>query len=232
MSAAKTIPFPEAPSHYELVACPECKERSVAQVIDTTPFAIYVHDCPACKHTITESEWNAIVKDVPYDLNSSAALPIGLSKPFTEVVPVSEVLRSLTWNEPYATLMLHGKQETRTRATNVRSWVLICAAKKMYDTGTIRFISGGTQVWRINECLQNEDIAKTCGHAIAIGYLHDCTPMKITDEDATFVEFDHNFPRYVWHFKHVYRIKPIPWRGKQGWGIVDNFFERQRIIIL
>lgn len=45
---------------------------------------------------------------------------------------IKSPLRALSWKEPYATLMLHGKVETRTWPTDYRGLVLNCVALKDY----------------------------------------------------------------------------------------------------
>jgi hypothetical protein len=46
---------------------------------------------------------------------------------------LNQEIRALTWKEPYASLMLHGKIETRTWYTKYRGLVLICAGLKHYN---------------------------------------------------------------------------------------------------
>lgn len=55
-------------------------------------------------------------------------------------------LRALSWKEPFASLMLLGKIETRVWDTKYRGLVLICASKQIYTADEIRHISGDEQL--------------------------------------------------------------------------------------
>lgn len=50
---------------------------------------------------------------------------------FTEKYPGADI-RALSTKQPYASLMLHGKVETRTWDSKYLGWVLICASKQAY----------------------------------------------------------------------------------------------------
>lgn len=60
-----------------------------------------------------------------------------MSKQHTLFQPEKPSIRALWWREPYASLMLQGKVETRTWNTNYRGLVLICASIKPYDDADI-----------------------------------------------------------------------------------------------
>jgi len=143
-----------------------------------------------------------------------------LKGPFIHQVPDSEKVMALSWNQPYASLMLHGKQETRSRATNVRGWVLICSCKKAFVPGKIQSISGYMQRNRIEEKF-GDDYEKIMhvevGKAIAIGKLVGCRLMTPEDENLCYVQFKPGVGLWVWLFEEVHPIKPFPWQGKQGW---------------
>lgn len=126
-------------------------------------------------------------------------------------------LMALSWKQPYAELMLHGKIETRTWHTYYRGWVLICGSQSGYTSKQIENISGIIQKGRIHESLRNANIIG--GYAIAIGKLVDCRPMQKEDEDKCFVEF---YPDLYCHvYENVQAIEPFPWKGTQGWKEVD-----------
>lgn len=146
-------------------------------------------------------------------------------------------LRALSWKEPFASLMLHGKIETRTWATKYRGLVLICASKDPYTPKILLGISG-KQVHRITDLLTFPDVAPTLGHAIAVGELVDCRPMVKADEDVCFVQYRepwqerrvrkdgsvHIVKKRLWcHiYENVREIEPIEWSGVQGWKILDD----------
>lgn len=127
--------------------------------------------------------------------------------------------RTLSWNQPYAALMLHGKIETRKRPTNVRGKVLICACKKRYDLGTIMSISGRIQYDRMSQFLVGDEAGIT-GKAIAVGDLVGCRPMTFADEDKCFVEFVSD--KWCWVFDNVHEVEAFDFKGKQGWGFVTE----------
>jgi len=138
-------------------------------------------------------------------------------------------LRALTWREPFATLMLCGKIETRSWQTKVRGRVLICAAQKGYTANETMNICGGHQMDRGYDQVFNNmkyvQYGGNFGHAIGIGELVDCRPMEKSDEDACFVMYREGLWCHI--YKNVRAIKPIPWKGKQGWMKVPAEIESQ-----
>jgi len=136
-------------------------------------------------------------------------------------------LRALSWKEPFASLMLHGKIETRTWATDYRGLVLICASKKPYNREQVYEIAGGDQYRHIEEIIEkkNIDADSTLGHAIAVGELVDCRLMQLKDEEACFVEYYSDLWCHV--YEDVRPIKPIPFKGVQGWKKLDKSFHDQ-----
>lgn len=138
----------------------------------------------------------------------------------TKIWTPDQETRALSWKEPFASLMLHGKIETRNRPTKVRGWVLICSALKGYNLEEFAQISG-EQIMRtvsITEPISNIYPIKTFGKAIALGYLSDCRPMTKEDEDACFVRYREGL--WCWIFTDVTPITPVKWKGKQGWSIL------------
>lgn len=123
-------------------------------------------------------------------------------------------IKALSWKEPYGTLMLHGKIETRTWGTNYRGLVLICCSKMSYTIKKIGEISQGKQFERIFRTLPR-GVKFGNGMAIAIGNLVDCRPMTQEDEYKCFVKYHPDLFCHV--YENVTPIKPIPIKGKQGW---------------
>ena len=140
---------------------------------------------------------------------------------------------ALSWKAPYAQLMLRGKIETRTWPTNYRGWVLICCSKAPYSASGILEIAGENQFNRIlNHHPSVLNYQHDLGHAIAIGRLSDCRPMKLTDENAAFVAYkepwvenkvnitgaDKTKEKQLWcHiYTHIIPINPFPFKGAQG----------------
>lgn len=140
-----------------------------------------------------------------------------------------EPLLALSWKQPFASLMLHGKIETRVWNTHFRGWVLICASQKVYKRSEIKDIAGSEQYDRIFNILPESHLFANLGHAIAIGYLADCDKMIHDDEDKCFVSFNRNLYCHV--YKEVHAIKPIPWKGQQKFKVVLPDILQQIIII-
>lgn len=172
---------------------------------------------------------------------------------FTDKYPGQEV-RALSWKQPYASLMLHGKIETRVWDTGYRGWVLICASKSAYDFKDIMAISGRNQIERIKDKLNlfewyekggvslkyiKDPIPQ--GQAIAVGYLKYSRKMGelaadrcITDtglwiEDQSFVKM--NYKLYLHEYSQVQAIEPFDWKGSQGWKTLDEE-TKNKIILL
>lgn len=134
-------------------------------------------------------------------------------------------LLALSWKEPFASLMLYGKIETRVWPTKYRGLVLICSTKTDYSQQTIIDITG-KQFGRAMDILQQNKINwnETKGKAIAIGRLVDCRKMLPGDEEKCFVKYYHNLFCHI--YEDVQPIKPIIWKGKQGWTSVSQDFIR------
>lgn len=138
------------------------------------------------------------------------------------MVNQTEIIRALSWKQPFASLMFHGKIETRSYPTNVRGKVLICSSQQAYATIDMLAIAGSTQIKRIDQALSltahNYKILPR-GYAIAIADLVDCRPMMQDDEDICFIKYSPNL--WCWIFDNVEAITPFAYKGKQGWSIVD-----------
>lgn len=134
------------------------------------------------------------------------------------IFTADQKMLALSWKEPYGSLMLHGKIETRTWKTNYRGWVLICASKVPYNLQQILNISGTNIERRIYIELDyhlDGHITDNLGKAIAIGKLIDCKPMTKEDEDKCFVEYHPGLWCHI--YDHVQAITPRIWVGQQGW---------------
>ncbi|WP_036383987.1 hypothetical protein [Muricauda sp. MAR_2010_75] len=125
---------------------------------------------------------------------------------------IPKEIRALSWKQPYASLMLYGKIETRTWNTRYRGKVLICASKQPYSIKDTRLISG--HMVTENMIKHNVD-ANLYGKAIAIGDLVAVRPMQPKDEEKCMVKYN----PYLWcHvYENVQPIIPFDWKGTQGW---------------
>jgi len=136
---------------------------------------------------------------------------------------------ALSWKEPFASLMLHGKIETRTWKTNYRGLVLICASKIRYGKETLFKIAGNRQVFRMLETLDSTPYQNFNGKAIAIGRLIDCRPMTESDEDKCFVKYNPDLYCHV--YEDVRAIEPFDWKGSQGWSKVTEEYKQKIKIV-
>lgn len=130
-----------------------------------------------------------------------------------------EQIKALSWKEPYGTLMLYGKIETRTWKTNYRGLILMCASKKGYDYKTVKTISGLQTDRTITHYQTHHTITLRNsygyhGKAFAIGNLIDCRPMKPEDEEKAFVRYYSDL--FCWVFEDVKPIQPFDWKGSLG----------------
>lgn len=137
------------------------------------------------------------------------------------------LMHALTWKEPFASLMLHGKIETRCWNTNYRGSVLICSAKVPYDSFDVERISNVNFLRQINRLLSWDEMRLTLGCAIAVGKLVDSRLMTIHDEEKCFVTFRPELYCHV--YEDVRAIVPMPWKGSRGWSLVDPDFEKKII---
>lgn len=132
----------------------------------------------------------------------------------------NEEVRYLGWKQPFASLMLHDKIETRTWHTKYRGLVLITASKTPYSEYDIMGIAGEVGCQRILNFLNQNGVKEQLGHAIAIGRLVDCRPMQKEDEDKCFVQY---YPDLFCHvYENVKAIIPFEMKGAQGWRKLDQ----------
>lgn len=128
-------------------------------------------------------------------------------------------VKALSWKQPFAELMLQGKDlETRSWNTDVRGWILICATLKPYEKWLFEKVCG-KQLERANKVLLHNANKEINGMAIGIGYLNRVMPLKKYDhpEDRSFVDKEHHPYLYGLEFIHLHRIKPFLFKGGQKW---------------
>lgn len=167
-----------------------------------------------------------------------------------EEIQSSEV-RSLTWKQPFASLMLHEKQETRTWHAKYRGLVLITAGLGVYTSKEIEDMCGDHNTNRIIERLFDIPVkgkpfswpfnfqgcsATPTGHSVAIGRLQTSISAKEyhTDllkkhfEDETYVLWKSGL--FIHIYSEVIPVVQIPWKGHQGWRILTP--EQKQLIKL
>lgn len=156
-------------------------------------------------------------------------------------ITIEEILSSkinlITLNEPFASLMLVGKGETRKNRTLIRGLVCIHSAQKSYPTEKVLSIAGPDQFQRIIKAVGKP---RTQEHIISIGRLVNCREMTPEDEDYCFVEY--RAPWYeinkagkailkclwIYEFEDMAAIEPVKYKGSQGWSILTE--EQKQLI--
>lgn len=159
---------------------------------------------------------------------------------------MSEVIRTIGLYQPYASLMLCDKLESRwvvagKKAPFPKGEYLIYSTKKEYSNQEFQRLAG--MFW--DSALQKLRTEKTrylTGQAIAYGELCRVEKIKtIMELSETFYEPPHPLDdthntfqydgRVLWglRFKNVRRIKPFPFKGKQGVGFLQDA-DRAKII--
>lgn len=137
---------------------------------------------------------------------------------FREKYPL-EPIRYLGWKQPFASLMLHDKVETRVWDTKYRGWVLITASKNGYKHNELLNISGTYQLLRISQTISPPHLLY--GQAIAIGRLVLSEQMghypgqQETIEDKCFVKYNPDL--WMHTYEDVQPIVPFEMKGAQGW---------------
>lgn len=146
------------------------------------------------------------------------------------IIPVSKETRTIGLYQPFTTLMLHDKDETR--------WVkkgkkppfplgnyVIYSTLKRYDLADIHNISGPVIAERMNEVMKDDPTCSLWGYAIAHGTLVEVRPMRPEDSDKCYVLYQEKEDKTLWCliFENVTRIEPIKFKGKQGVGFWKDY---------
>jgi len=134
----------------------------------------------------------------------------------------NEPMKALSWKEPFASMMLHGKVETRKWNTKYRGLVLICASQKAYTEADLIGISGERLTQTIFTTLNSVGQKENPGYAIAVGRLSFCKLMSSGDEPLAFVKYREDLVCH--YYEDVRPIVPIKWKGVQGWKNVPQDF--------
>jgi hypothetical protein len=139
---------------------------------------------------------------------------------------------SLSLHQPFASLMRHGKIETRTWRTKVRGLVLLHSTKTILKPFELSGYSHPWQVEKIEYILKGDKSKNLYGYAVAFGELVDCRPMKKSDEDRCFVKYHSDLFCHV--YENVQVLNPFEYKapiGTRKWGIVSdqNVLEKLRL---
>lgn len=107
---------------------------------------------------------------------------------YEERIANGETVRALWWKQPFASMMLHGKIETRSRDTKVRGLILICSTLKPYDGFDLSLMCKAEQIRAMNSMLENEVMED--GMALAVGELVSTCQMEPQHEESAYVKYD------------------------------------------
>lgn len=149
---------------------------------------------------------------------------------------MTEPIRTLGLYQPYAEMMLHGKIETRwiragTKPPFPLGPYLLYACKTEYPLQTLSQIAGEKQYKRITGIINGLKLIR--GAALCTGDLVKIIYIVPGMEDETFVRYQGPMEfvskrgtptkkvRVGLIFENVRRIKPFPFKGKQGVGILS-----------
>lgn len=154
-----------------------------------------------------------------------------------EKLPAPFPIKALAWKQPFATLMLYGKQETRKWDTNVRGIVLITSSKQTYSIEELKETSGDLQMQRMIIFKDDPNFDKK-GYAIGVGILTGSRHMTADDENDTFVQYKEPWIEYhnskykkgkpvekrlwVHEYPNIYPIEPFEFTGNQRWTNLDH----------
>lgn len=150
-------------------------------------------------------------------------------------------IRTLGLYQPYASLMLHGKVESRWVKAGKKppfplGKYMIYSTKKSYSEKEFKHISGGCYRYAV-VLLEDESTKNLNGYAIAVADLVEVTtfgqstgmPENRAFVDTPMDQWESNDPITIdGHvltalvFENVKRIKPFPFKGKQGVGFLTE----------
>lgn len=148
-----------------------------------------------------------------------------------------EKIRTLGFYQPYGSLMLHGKVETRWVKTGKKppfplgKYLFYTTQKKATKEQLLEW-SGNIITEKIKSTLQNEETVGYNQYAIGIGELFKVEPLTINDEGFVLLQKEKvelkdglriHKTQWALHFENVQRIDPFLWKyGKQGVGFVPE----------
>lgn len=151
-------------------------------------------------------------------------------------------IRTLGLYQPYATLMLppYNKIETRWVMAGKKppfplGKYVIYSTKKFYSNYEFEEIAGerlANYAWREMRQHDKFEHFKWRGYAIGIGELYEIKKMEKRYGDRAFVDVKEttngiytdypDFQLWALFFRDVKRIKPFPFKGKQGVGFLSK----------
>lgn len=139
-------------------------------------------------------------------------------------------IKGLSLKQPYASLMLYGKIETRVWSTSYRGLVLICSSQFPYTDVDIRNISGAYAKDVYSKLFR---VKQPCGYAIAVGRLVRVEQLNGSlDYPSTYVEVKRSERKLYGHYiDSVQKVVPFPVKGKQGYFDLNEEVIEQIVLI-
>lgn len=148
-------------------------------------------------------------------------------------------IRTLGFYQPFGSLMLHGKIETRWVRKGKKppfplGKYIFYTTQKACDTFTLFQWCGAEIILSITNTLQNDSTKDLKEVALGIGELIEVRPLTKEDEAMAFVKFlgektefidDVEITKVQWAliFKNVQPFEPFEWKyGKQGVGFLPD----------
>lgn len=149
------------------------------------------------------------------------------------------VIRTLGLWQPFASMILHGKTETRKVRKGMKppfphGIYLIYSTQKVTPPTDLTHWCTAEQQDLIFQTLRDEPTAELRGYALAIMEVKGLAKMTRHDEHHAYIKHVEWPEHDVWMFaqENVQRIEPFEFKfGKQGVGILPES-ERQKIVIL
>lgn len=134
------------------------------------------------------------------------------------------IIRSLPLQQPFASLIRHGKIETRTWNTHIRGRVLIYSTKKAISLEEmIQRYCDMDMVKRINKKLRRDHTKDLLGYALAVVDLVDVRLMTKKDEADCYINYKEGV--YCHIYQNLTILDPFefsPPVGTRKWGIVKD----------
>lgn len=139
-------------------------------------------------------------------------------------------IRTLGFWQPFASLMLCGKLETRRVKTGKKppflpGRYLFYSTKQPVSTGKLIEMCGLEIIESINRTLKNEPTRGLSNHALCLAYLSGFRKMQPEDEAKCFIRYavPGEKTTYCLITERLQRIEPFVWKfGQQGIGFVPE----------
>ena len=139
------------------------------------------------------------------------------------------IIRTLGFYQPYATLMFHGKLETRwvkkgKKAPFPLGTYLIYSTQKAYSKEEFEYLSGPFA----NDAerkIKFDETYRLNGYALGFMDLVEVRDMGLFDSATAFVEYkqDPEYRLVALFFTNQKRLEtPVPFKGKQGVGFLKD----------